>query len=325
MTQIKGTDTALMLAFEESGSYNGTITTPVGYLMPFDTCGVVATQNTTENNTILATRHKSKPSRGNMNVAGPVVGLLGPKSAGVWLKALLGDHAKTGSGPFTHDFTAADDVPSFALEKDLGSKLATKRYEYIGGAKISSLDISLTQEGRQSVTVNVVAAGHVFNNDTMDAAATDYRLDEPWDGMELFIKEGGAEVGIVTSGNITIANDLDEGSGYTIPKESEKEKAGMRQALTAGQFGVSGSLTYLLTDLAFIEKGANFTESSIEIKLTRGDGSGTAGNEQLIMTLPKVVYERTSPEVSGPVGLQASANFMGFEGFTAQLKNGEDL
>lgn len=325
MAQIKGTDTALMLAFEDNNGYNSPIATPAGFLMPFDTCGVVASQNTNENNTILNTRHKGKPTRGNINVGGPVVGLLGPKSAGVWLKAALGGHVKTGAGPYTHDFSAADDVPSFALEKDLGAKLAMGRYEYIGGAKIASIDFSLNQEGRQGLTVNVVGAGQTFENDTLDATAIDYRTDKPWDGMELFVKVDGAEVGYASSATVNISNNLDEAAGYTIPKEADKAKAGMRQALPAQFFTVTAALTVMLTDLALIQKGVDFTEGSLEIKLTRGTGAGTEGNEQLVFTLPKVVFERTSPEISGPAGMQFTANAVGFEGFTAQLKNTEDL
>lgn len=323
--QVKGTDTAIMLAFEDAGDYNGTIDTPAGYLMPFDSCGVLASQSNSENNTILSGRHKGKPSRGNVDVGGSVVGLLGPNSAGIWFKALMGDHAKTGTGPFEHVFTVADDVPSFALQKDLGSKLGATRFETFGGAKIASLDINLTQEGRQSVTVNVKGASQVFGAAALDASPVDYRLDEPWDGLNLFIKEGGAQIGVANAANLSISNNLDESTGYTIPKEADKLKAGTRQSLSAQFLTITGGLTALLTDTVLIQKGIDNIESSLEFKLVRGTGDGTVGNESLVLDIPNIVYERTSPDISGPAGLLFAANFEGFGGFTATLNNSEDL
>lgn len=325
MKHVKGTDTAIMVAFEGTDNYNGTIASPVGYLMPFDSCGVLASQSKSENNTILNPRTKGKPGLGNVDVGGSVVSLLGPISAGVWLKALFGDHVKTGTGPYVHTFTPAEDVPSFALEKDMGKKLSANRYELFGGMKVGGIDLQFTQEGRQSITVNLKGASQAFANATLDGTATDYRLDDPWDGMSLSIKEGGVEMGIANAASLSFSNNLDESNGYTIPKESENEKAGTRQSLPAQFFTSNGSITAIFSDTTFLEKGKNNTESTLEIKLSRGTGDGSAGNESLVIALDQVVYERTSADISGPGGVMLSVNFESFGGVSAVLKNEEDL
>jgi hypothetical protein len=206
---------------------------------------------------------------------------------GAGLKAMMGGHVKTGAGPYEHTFEAAADVPSFALQKDMGAKLAPNQFEYLGGMKVASIDVQLAQEGRQSITVNLKGASQAFNDTTMDATAIDYRLDEPWDGINLFIKEADAEIGIVSSASLTISNNLDEATGYTIPKESEKDKAGTRQSLPAQFFTVAGSLTALLTNSTLINKGIDNTQSQLQLKLTRGVGDGSAGNEALTIDLPR--------------------------------------
>lgn len=325
MKHVKGTDTAIMLAFEDAGKYNGDITTPAGYLMPFDSCGVLASQGKSENNTILNTRTKAKPGLGNIDVGGAVVSLLGPVSSGVWLKALFGGHEKTGTGPYTHVFTPAKDVPSFKLEKDMGHQLATNRFELLGGLKVAGIDFQFTQEGRQGITVNLKGASQSFANTSIDGAATEMRLDDAWDGMNLSIKEGGVEVGVANAVSVNMSNNLDESNGYLIPKESEGEKAGTRQALPAQFFTANGALTTIFSDTSFIDKGTNNADSTLEIKLTRGDGTGTAGNESLVIAFSRVVYERTSPEISGPGGVMLSVNFESFGDVTATLKNAEDL
>lgn len=325
MHQVKGTDTALRMGFEDS--YAAKPVSPVGYVMPYDTCAITATRGKTDNNTILNTRAKGKPGLGNLDVGGNVVAVLAPQSAGPWLKALFGTHVKTGaSAPYTHDFTVAKDVPSFWLEKDYGTALGSDQFEYFGGCKVNSMQFQIAQEGLQKITVDVKGATQEFAGASADADADDYRVDTAWDGINVFITEGGSQVGIVSSGTLTISNNLDESSGYTIPKESEKEKAGTRQFLKAGQSTVSATLTVLFTDAAFLKKGLDNSESSLEIKFSRGSGDGSTGNESLSITLPKTVYEAVGAEISGPAGTQLSVNLQSFgDTATATLKNSEDL
>ncbi len=325
MTQIKGTDTSLMLAFEDTDKYNGAITTAAGYLMPFETCSVIVSQGKTENNTILDARTKGKPGVGNVDVGGSVASILGSQSVAVWLKAMFGGHVETGAGPYAHAYTPAEDVPSFALEKDLGKVLATKRFEYLGGCKVATLDFQIAQEGLQKITVNVKGASQVLSDTSMDVSPTDHRDDDPFDGVNVFIEEGGVQVGIVSSGTLTLSNNLDESSGYTIPKETEKQKAGQRQSMPAQFFTAGGSLTALLQDTSFIEKGMDNSTSSLKLRFVRGDGLGTTGNESLEIDLPTVVYERTSAEISGPAGMMLSLNFESFGAVTATLNNSVSL
>ncbi len=323
MIQIKGTDTAIMLAFE--ATYNTKPATPAGFLLPFDTCSVIASQGQTENNTILNGRTKGKPGLGNLDVAGAVNANLGAKSAAIWFTALLGGRVKSGSGPYQYDFTVAEDVPSFMLQKDLGKQLSDTRYDQNGGLKVASLDIQFSQEGYQKITANVKGASQLLTSTTLDTNAIDYRTETPWDGISVSVMENDVEVGIINSGNISINNNLDESSGYTIPKESEPEKAGQRQSLGAQQLTSEGAFTALLTDTAFIEKSINNQTSSLQLKFKSGDGTGTLGNECLILDLPTIVYQRTSADIPGPAGMMISMSFQSFGAITATLTSPEDL
>lgn len=323
MTQIKGTDTAIMLAFE--AAYNTQPASPAGFILPFETCGVIASQGKTENNTILNGRTKGKPGLGNLDVAGSISANLGPQSALIWLTALFGGRVKSGAAPYQYDFSVAEDVPSFILQKDLGKQLTATRYDQNGGMKLASLDIQFAQEGYQKISATLKGASQDFNSATLDGSAKDYRTESPWDGINVFVLEDGVEVGIINSGNIAINNNLDESSGYTIPKESEPEKAGQRQSLGAQMFTAEGAYTALLTDTGFIEKSKNNATSSLQLKFKSGDGSGTLGNECLILDLPTLVYERTSADIPGPAGIMISMSFKSFGAITATLKSPEDL
>src|SRR3546814_9716492 len=57
---------------------------------------------------------------------------------------------------------------------------------------------------------------------------------------------------------------------------------GVRHDLPEGQFIGSGSLVTYFDSPAMMNKALNDEDLKIKITLTRGDGSGTAGNEQQI-------------------------------------------
>jgi hypothetical protein len=74
---------------------------------------------------------------------------------------------------------------------------------------------------------------------------------------------------------------------------------------------VSGQITLLLdaadaSALLTIANNSTPTPSSLTIVLSH------AANEQITLTLPNVLFEKTSPEIQGPGGVKFSLNYKAF-------------
>ena len=72
---------------------------------------------------------------------------------------------------------------------------------------------------------------------------------------------------------------------------------------------VTGTLTAYFENLTLFNKALNSTESAIVITLQHGVGDGTAGAEQLVITLPEIFYDRVDPQVGGSGGINVELPF----------------
>jgi hypothetical protein len=137
----------------------------------------------------------------------------------------------------------------------------------------------------------------------LDASVTDPG-HTPFDGFSIsYIKEGGSTIAIVSSIDaLSIENNLD-GGNYVIGG------GGRRRSIPAGSIRVSGTLNALFESMDVYHKASRYAESSLEIYYKLGTGAGTAGNEQLKIYIPELVYAPNSPEVPGPQGIMVKLPF----------------
>ena len=118
---------------------------------------------------------------------------------------------------------------------------------------------------------------------------------------------------------ITLGNDLDADQWCV-------GNNGIRHGLDEGAFIVSGTGVQHFDTPALMNKALADQDAKLVVTLTRGTGAGTAGNEQLVLTIPNLVLAANTPPIDGPRGIRLGVSFTGHRttgeiGVTAVLKN----
>jgi hypothetical protein len=146
-------------------------------------------------------------------------------------------------------------------------------------------------------------ADGTLGDSSLDAAVADPG-HTPFDGFSIStITEGGSAIAIVSAiSGLTINNAVD-GDNYVIGG------GGRRRNLPEGYVSVSGTIEALFESMALYNKALRYTESSLVIVFKHGTGAGSAGNEQLTLTIPELVMTPNSPPVEGPKGVRVKLPF----------------
>jgi hypothetical protein len=250
--------------------------------------------------TIQSNRNPSTPIRDNKTVEGNITCEL-QAYIGTLLKAILGSVSTAGSDPYTHTITIGSSVPSLVIEKGF-TDLGTPEYFKYNGCKINRASLQIRANGFQQLSMDFIGAKETIDTSPFDATLTDSGK-KAWSGYQIAsITEGGGAIANVLEADINIENNLDGGI-YCIGG------AGLRSALPEGLVKVSGTIKALFENLTLYNKALGSTESSLAITYTFGTGAGSAGNEQLAITIPELQYGAQTPVVSGPAGLLVELPF----------------
>jgi len=302
MPQARGTQTSTVLV--EESTYNTVPGTPAGQLLYITGNTIQAQQNRLDSNTLSSSRERTAPSAGNINVAGDLSFELGAESLGTVMKHIMGTNVTTGADPYVHTMELGDLPAGFIIEKDFGSNISGNRYQYYTGCRVASASFDFPVEGFATGTVSVIGSGEVADSSPLDASVDD-NGHTSFSAFDASIQEGGGAIAVVKSATINVDNGLDD-SVYVIGG------AGTRAALPEGFGTVTGSITALFDSVTLLNKAINGTESSLQITLSRGDGLGSSGNESIDFTVNQLLYERTSPPITGPQGIEITLPFKAY-------------
>jgi len=304
MAQARGTQTTTVLV--EEVTYKTTPGTPAAQVLYLTANSIQAQQNRLDSNTIGTDRERTQPVAGNINVAGPLDFEIGAEWIGTLLKHVHGTNNTTGSDPYVHTLELGDLPVGFMIEKDFGSNISgSGRYQYNNGCKVASATFTFPQEGFPTGQIQVIGASETADSTPLDASPDD-NGNTPFSTFQATIEEGGASIAVVTQASISVDNGLDPNS-YVIGS------AGERVELPEGFATVTGSLTALFDSATLLNKAINSTESSLKITLSRGDGLGSAGNESIEFFVQQMLYERTSPAITGPAGIEITLPFKAYK------------
>ncbi len=300
MAYATGANTQIVIAKE--ASYKGDPSGgAVKAKIPFRSESIRLSRNLMSSQAIFSNRNPLKPVHGNIDVAGDLVVELTPYFT-MLLYGALGSINTSGTGPYTHTIKVGSTLPSFKVEKgftDIG------KYFLYSGCKVSSLRFDFSPEGFQIVTVSFVGANEVVSTSSFASSPTTYTYD-PFTGFEATINEGGSELGVVTAiRDLTINNNLDT-NVYTFGSEGE------RYDLPEGVVAVSGTLTAFFESVDLYNKAVGGTETSLVITFIKGTGSGSAGNEKLVLTIPELLFSPRAPVISGRGGVLIELPFEGY-------------
>lgn len=317
MPQARGSQTVLALIDEST--YAADPGSPSGTRLYVKSSSVQMQQERTDSDIIDPNRARLRSMLGNIDVSGTIEMELSAENIGVLLKHALGAAVVSGTGPYTHTLTLSALPVGFILEQDYGPNIAgTGRYAKYRGCRVASASFRFPASGPCMASFSIKGATMTPRTAPLDATLTDTGCT-PFSAFQAAILEGGGAIATVTDAEISIDNDLD-GSAYCIGG------GGVRRALSEGFATIAGSITALFEDASLLNKAVADTDSSLQITLTRGTGTGTAGNEYAQFLVQNLVYEPASPAVEGPRGILQKFNFRGFRsgaqnGLQVVLKN----
>lgn len=290
------------LVFQQEATFKTLPATPDVKLLYFENESITAQRNLITTPIIRSNRNPVKPVQDNYSVTGDINTHLQAYNIGTLFKGLLGSVTTTGTGPYSHSIKVGNSIPTFFIEKgfsDIGQYL---RYQ---GCAISGATINLTSGGYQSVTFNVIGAKYSSSTTPFDSTPTISGGYVPFYGLlYTYIYEGGVSIATIESATININNNIE--TKYTLGG------AGEVQQIVVNGVEVTGSITCFFEDMSLINKAVNGTESMFKTKMQYGDGSGSAGNEYFEILIPELVYEVTSPVISGNNGIMATLSFRGY-------------
>ncbi|MDR7193351.1 phage tail tube protein [Luteimonas terrae] len=272
-------------------------------------------------------RGEQKGDEGRFDPTGTATAIIGT-SIGFWLKHLIGAPVTTGAaGAYTHTFAVGNGAqaipPALLIERDFGDRIAgTGRIARDQDVRIGSAAFAFTTGGpHQTVNYNLVGARKV----ALPALPLD---DTPEDyghkafvlsGLTLVLDEGATEVCVETL-NINWDNDLDTDLFCL-------NDGGQRHDLPEGQVRISGDGVAQFDTAALLLKAQADQSLALRIRMRRGSGAGTVGNEELTLNVPLSALVAPVPGVTGPRGLKQAFSFRAYRpengevGVTAVLKS----
>lgn len=304
MTQAKGFMSRMILDFETE--FGKIPTSKAGKIYPVNTLELVSKQELIKPATIRGSRHQAPPARGRLSVEGSAQLPFDISAIGYIFKGLFGAPVTAAAGGSynaaykKHTFKPGSTQPSLVIEKGFTD---INQYYIYNGCKLSTFKLPFGGEGELLATVEFMGA-----NETLGTAPYTTTPQTPaFDRLNNFhatIKEAGQEIGIVSKGELNINMGLD-GSQYTVGAGNN------RGGIPEGIIAVSGVVTVLFSDSVLMDKVINGTPSSLELLYTL-PGTTATDNKVLSIRIPELVFERTSPKISGPAGVSVDLNWQGF-------------
>ena len=299
MTQAKGSAAQLIGGIKETtfGSDPGTIS---GVKLPIVSSNLSSSQPNIEDDVLRGTRNASRPGKGNTTAGGSVVVPVDRIAIGYWLQMLLGDPDTTADSPSTgyntHVFKVSDALDSWVLEQgytDIG------QYEKFNGVKVNSMQFSFDAAANSNLnaTVAIEAAKETLGASSIDSSAASLSLTR-FEIDDLALTEGGSNIAIVKSVNLTIGNNLDTNQ-YVIGG------GGVRGDLPEGKCVVNGTLVARFEDASLLNKAKNSIETSLVATLTSGTYS-------LELKLNELIFGYKSPGIPGPQGIVIELPFSAY-------------
>lgn len=294
--QARGYQSTLMIGFESA--YRTQPGTPAGILLPFNTNGLKSSREKNTPATIFNSRNPVEPFDGFTTVNGDIVVPLDAEAFGWWLAACFGSPVTTGaSAPYSHVFKVPDGQPSFAVEKKLA--LTPVVYPRCDGVKINSMSFTAGGSGEATVSLSCEGANETLESAPLDATPVTPSFDR-FSNFMAALKVGGTVVAESPSVSLQINNQLDTGEDNFC-----LGSGGVRGDLQEGIVGVSGTMTTLFKNRTYMDMAMDGTETSLELKWTKGAKS-------LTVMLAELQFARNTPAIEGPQGIKLELPFQAY-------------
>lgn len=266
-------------------TYGVTPATPAFEDIRHTSCTLALTKSTNESAELTPDRQIKYFRHGNSSVGGDVGIELSYGSLDTLLEAALcGTWDADVPSLGTDQLQVGTIRRSFSLERIFGN-LATPEYHRFTGLEVNSFNLNVSPDAIVSGSFAFIAQN--MNIDTAIVAGATYpaaTTTEPFNSFSGVINEGGAQIGVVTSLDLTLENGLNPlfvvGSKLTIDP-------------SVGKSRVTGTINAYFEDKTLLEKFLNETPSSITFTLVDPAGNGYD------FTIPNIKYTGGQVDVSG--------------------------
>ena len=300
-----GKGSSVQLLMGEESTWGTVPGTPAMYKLPISQLGGNwFRQNLIDNPELRGNRNPPAPVAGNRMVAGSFTSTLHLDAIGWIMKHAVGTPATTGTGPYTHvgkvgfSGATAGDLPTGMYFEHGFTDITV--YHVYSGCRVSTLGLSMADEGVAQFEVNVI--GRDLDDDnvaTLDASPTTYTSDalSHFSGA---LQEGSTleTIAYVKSVDFTLNNGLDD-SVYVVGG------AGLKYELPENTASLTGNITALFQSNALLTKAIAGTETSLSL-------AWTSGTSSLTLAIPEVRLEAASPTVSGDRGVLITLPFRAY-------------
>lgn len=226
---------------------------------------------------------------------------------GSFWRAVLGSVADAGDGPYTHTYTEANTLPSFAI--DTGTELGTNdEVTELKGCKVSSA--TLTATVGEVVKVRLECP---YKTETLTTAGIGSQVaetEEPFTFAQGTLElPNGTAIGNVQSVEITVSHDLEMlyGLGSRLATGAIEKRREYNISMTVAFDDTTDLLTKFLGDSGGPLDGTPTATATLELTFTNG-GAGAAERSMVLLfanvyldeeTLPKDVEEIIKENVTG--------------------------
>jgi len=230
------------------------------------------------------------------------------------IKNLMGSVSSSGSGPYTHVFTPAADLPEgLTIEKsirNLGGSVK-RCYQFLG-SRIPGATFNLAQEGVSRVTFNVLPLKTVIGTTSLDASPTGSTIRDLAGNMgALYEGSAGASpatlIGSIRNMTLNFSNNLDE-EGYEVTGNANTARE--RQDSSEGYADATGSVVIRATEKAteWFDDFKAGTPAAIRWRSTDPNS-----NYYIEFFFPRVKWAgRPTPQVDGMHELVQSFDFQAY-------------
>lgn len=230
---------------------------------------------------------------------------------GSFFRAILGSVADGGSGPYTHTYTEANTIPSFAI--DTGTELGTNdEVTEIQGCKVASWTLA-TAVG-EPVKVRLECPFKTASTTTTSLGSQVAESEEPFTFAHGSVQlPSGTTIGLVQSIEVSGSNDLELlwGLGSRLASNAVEKKREYNFKMTVAFQDVTTLYTTFLGDAssAYTPSTPNKPAAVATLILTFTNGLSTTSERSVVMTfaniyldeysLPKDVNEVLKEDVTG--------------------------
>jgi hypothetical protein len=286
MARAYGANAQLLAAFETTYG----VAPLLGYVQfPFVSSSLGSEQGLIDSDILGQGRDPAAPSRDVIKVEGDLAVPVDLRFFGHWLKALLGDPATAGTGPYDHVYgSGAMALPSLTVEVGMPEVPA---FFLMGGVRFNSMALNFQRSGHANATFSTIGQGEDRNTTSQtDTPATHaFKRFGQFQGQ---VKLDGAPLANLTGASLTYSNNLERIE--TIRSDGKIDGADPTIA------ALTGAIEVRFADTALLDKATSGAPVALEFSYV------ISANERLVIEAHEVYLPKPKRAISGPGGVQAN-------------------